>query len=90
MIKNIANFPLIVKDGSKRGRKRAFSKPINLDPPRFLGRDIELMRLRNVDGTNMVVTVKLDSKQLTILGDLKSDKSVKIIEIPREEALEFI
>lgn len=89
VIKNIANFPLIVKDG-KRTRKRAFSRPINLEPTRFIGKDIEIMRLRNVDGTNMVITVKLDERWLTILGDLKTDKNVKIIEIPREEALDFI
>lgn len=83
VIKNIANFPLILKDG-KRSKKRTFSRPINLEPSRFLGKDIELMRLRNVNGTNMVVTVKLEEKQLTILGDLKADKNVKIIEIPRE------
>lgn len=48
------------------------------------------MRLRNIDGTNMVITVKLDQNQLTILGDLKAEKTVKVIEIPREEAEDFI
>lgn len=48
------------------------------------------MRLRNVDGVNIIVTVKLTDRQMTIIGDLKTVKSIKIIEIPREEALEFI
>lgn len=48
------------------------------------------MRLRKIDGVNMIVTVKLTESQMTIIGDLKTLKTIKIIEIPREEALEFI
>ena len=46
--------------------------------------DVEMMRIRNIDGFMMVITAKIDQKQLTILGDLKSTKTVKIIEIPKE------
>lgn len=45
------------------------------------------MKLRNIDGVSMVVTVKLDQKQLSIVGDLRTTKAMKIIEIPRQEAL---
>lgn len=91
MIRNIANFPIVIKDGSRRGRKRHEPRSINLDFDRnSLRGDVEMMRIRNIDGMSMVVTVKLGEVNLTIVGDLKSTKSIKIIEIPREEALEFI
>lgn len=32
----------------------------------------------------------MDEEKLTILGDPKKNKEVKIIEIPKDEALEFI
>ncbi len=48
------------------------------------------MRIRNFDGVSMVVTIKLDREQLTIIGDVKTTKDIKLIEIPREEAMEFI
>ena len=42
-----------------------------------------MMRIRNLGGVTIVITVRLDSKQLTVLGDIKGSKAVKIIEIPR-------
>ena len=51
---------------------------------------IEMMRIRNLGGVTIVITVRLDSKQLTVLGDIKGSKAVKIIEIPRQQAIEFI
>ena len=32
------------------------------------------MRIRNVDGVNMIVTIKLDEDKLTVLGDMKKGK----------------
>jgi hypothetical protein len=62
VIKNIANYPLVIKDraSARRERKRGFSKALNLEPMSSLGGGIELMRLRNIDGINMIITVKLD------------------------------
>ena len=86
VIKNIANFPLIIKDGkSRKERRRPSQKPMNLDfDKNQIQGDVEMMRIRNIDGFMMVITAKIDQKQLTILGDLKSEKTVKIIEIPKE------
>ena len=73
-------YPLVIKDGSRRERKRSYNKPINLDFDRnAVQGDIEMMRIRNIDGYTMVVTVKMDKEQLTIMGDLKSSKTVKLI-----------
>jgi hypothetical protein len=91
VIKNIANYPLVIKDGGKSQKRRTFHKPISLDFNRnLLTGAIELVRMRNIDGVNMIVTITLDEHQLTISGDPKINRSVKIIEIPREEAMEFI
>ena len=38
-----------------------------------------MMRIRNIDGHTMVVTLKLSNEQLMIMGDLKSVKTVKLI-----------
>ena len=73
VIKNIANFPLVIKDGKRRERRRTSQKPMNLDFDRNqIQGDVEMMRIRNIDGFMMVITAKIDQKQLTILGDLKS------------------
>jgi hypothetical protein len=56
-----------------------------------LSSDVEMMRIRTIDGVNMVVTIRLGTANLTILADLKRGaKDLKIIEVPREEALQFI
>lgn len=93
VIRNIANYPIIIRDGSKRERRRAFSRGLDLRPSldrNALGGDIEMMRIRNIDGVNMVVTIKLNDTTLTILSDLRKGKDIKIIEVPRDEAMEFI
>lgn len=83
VIKNIANFPIILKDGSRR--KRALSKPLDLGYDGTGGpNDVELMRLLKIDGVSMLVTIKLNSTQLIIVGDLQNEKQVKMIEIPKE------
>ena len=45
------------------------------------------MRIRNFNGTNIVVTIKMDEAKMTILGDMKKSRDIKIIEIPKDEAL---
>ncbi len=37
-----------------------------------------------------MITVNYDGEKLQILGDNKSTKEIKVIEIPKEEAFEFI
>lgn len=89
VIKNIANYPLIIRDGSKRERKRLLSKELDNDRT-ALARDIEMMRIRNFNGANIIVTIRLSQDKLTILGDMKRGKDVKVIDVPRDEAMEFI
>lgn len=86
VIRNIANYPFIIRDGT---RKRRHSKPIDLalQPPPA---DAELVRLIKLDGASILVTVRLTQSQLMIVGDLQGDKQVKMIEIPKEEGIEFI
>jgi len=48
------------------------------------------MRIRNIGGVNMVVTVKLTSNKMIILGDHDRGNNIKTIEIPKDEAISFI
>lgn len=52
--------------------------------------EIEMMRIRKIDDINMVITVRLNSQHLAIIGDTKRGKDIKVIEVPRDEAIEFI
>jgi hypothetical protein len=89
VIKNIANYPFIPKESSRR--RRAISKPLNLGyDVNGSPNDIQLVRLLKINGVSMLVTIKLNNSQLIIMGDLQNEKQVKMIEIPKEEAIEFI
>lgn len=49
--------------------------------------NIQLMRIRVIDGQNFLVTVRLDSEKMQILADNKATKEIKIIDVTREEAI---
>lgn len=82
VIKNIANFPFLPKDSSRR--KRPISKPLDLGcDTNGSPNDIELVRLLKINGVSMLVTINLNNSQLIIMGDLQNEKQVKMIEIPK-------
>ena len=87
VIKNIANFPLIPKDSARR--RRAISKQLDLgyDDANGSPNDLELVRLLKINGVSMLVTIKLNNSQLVVMGDLQNERQVKMIEIPKEEAI---
>lgn len=78
---------MIIRDGSKR--RRGLSREFDNGPTDRLSlqKDVEMMRIRSFNGVNVIVTIRLGQDVLTILGDLKRGKDVKIIEIPRDEAM---
>ena len=78
---------MIIRDGSKR--RRGLSREFDTGPTDrpSLQKDVEMMRIRSFNGINVIVTIRLGPDVLTILGDLKRGKDVKIIEIPRDEAM---
>ena len=77
VIKNIANYPFVIKDGSKR--RRGSTKPINLGYDRPANDEVEMVRLLKLDGVSMLVTIRLNQTQLVITGDLQTEKQVKLI-----------
>ncbi len=83
VIRNIANYPLILNDGTRKERKRNSAREADYSNLGSLERDVEMMRIRNFNGVNVIVTIRLGPEMLTILGDLKKGKDVKVIEIPR-------
>jgi hypothetical protein len=99
VIKNIANYPFIIRDRIYKGRKKSLTShslhqpgfTANVQPEdNMLSSPIQLVRIRNLSGHNFLITVKYDGNSLQVLGDNKSTKEIKIIEIPKEEGLEFI
>lgn len=68
VIKNIANYPIIPKDTAKR--RRAISKAMDLgyDSSAY---DVELVRLIKIDGVSILVTIRLNSSSLVIVGELQ-------------------
>lgn len=83
VIKNIGNFPFILSDGSRH--KRHTSR--TLEPKE---QPIEMVRIRHVDGVNLVITLKLGKKSLVISAEYRRGQPPKLIKIPKQEALLFI
>ena len=51
---------------------------------------VELTKIKIFDGIDFLITLKLDKNKLQILGDNQKDKEIKMIEIDRLEAKDFI
>jgi hypothetical protein len=43
----------------------------------------DIIRIRKINGINMIVTLKLAKKKLIVLVDDKKSKNIKMIKIPR-------
>ena len=52
--------------------------------------NIRLMRTKVIDGQKMLIKIEFRGDQLKIIGDTQNSNDVKIIEIPKEEAIMFI
>lgn len=86
MIKNLSNYPFIINDQKKKTHgKRSIS--INGGTGNH---SIELCRVRVIDGTSFLITVKMTPAKLQIIGDCKDKKEVKVIEIEKGEAIDFL
>ena len=48
------------------------------------------MRTKVIDGQKMLIKIEFRGDQLKIIGDTQNSNDVKIIEIPKEEAIMFI
>jgi len=42
-----------------------------------------MVRVRMISGKKFVVTVKYTENNLVIIGDLRAEKELKVIEVPR-------
>lgn len=52
--------------------------------------DIRFSRVKAIDGQRMAIRVEFADGTLKIVGDCKDQKDLKVIEIPRDEAIVFI
>ncbi len=49
-----------------------------------------MVKVRLIDGIKFIVTLKFTSNKFVVIGDSKTDKELKVIEIDKVEALRFI
>jgi hypothetical protein len=74
----------------KRVKKLAIAPIYTNNPAHNKNGCVELCRLKTIDGINFLVTIRLNEQKLHIFGDTKDKRDIKVIEIPRQEALDFI
>ena len=48
---------------------------------------LEQCKMKIIDGTNFLITVRLSKNYLQIVGDSKDKKDIKVIEIEKKEAI---
>jgi effector-binding domain-containing protein len=51
---------------------------------------IRMSRIRTFKNHRMLVSVKVEDNVLKIIGDSQNNNDLKVIEIPKDEAIEFI
>lgn len=86
VIKNMSQYPFIIDD-----RKRKKNSSTQLGPSRnSRGLNVELSKIKTIDGVSFLVTIRMGMDKLQIIGDTKTKKDIKVIEINRKEAIEFI
>ncbi len=84
VIKNISDFPFILKDKIRKPRRKGLSK-MELYSSLNHDKGVEdIIRIRKINGINMIVTLKLAKKKLIVLVDDKKSKNIKMIKIPRQ------
>lgn len=52
--------------------------------------EVKINRIKSIDGQRMVIKIEFVGEFLKIVGDCRDKKDLKVIEIPRAEALVFI
>ena len=84
MIKNLSNYPFIIND---RRRKKNSTIVVGKYGDES---NVEMCRVRVIDGISFLVTIRMNPIKLQIIGDSKDKREIKVIEIERDEALDFL
>ena len=85
VIKNLSNYPFIISDRKKK--KTNSQSLIPRDPSSSI---VELSKMKTIDGVSFLITIRMGHDKLQIIGDTKSKKEIKVIQIERREAIQFI
>jgi len=92
MIKNITSYPLVIDQIIGR-RKKRFAN-ISLDELKFIvstnPEDFQLSKVKLINGRKFIITLKFTYDKCVIIGDLRAEKELKVIDIDREEAYKII
>lgn len=91
MLKNITSYPLIEQISGKKKRKSA---PTDMEGLKKMTsnnpEDFTLSKLKLIGNKKFIITIKFTQNKCVILGDLRTDQELKVIEIDKEEALQFV
>jgi len=84
MLHNITSYPVIEQITGRKKRKsvpndlHALKKIVSSNPEDFV-----VSKVRLLGSKKFVVTIKFTQTKCVILGDLKSDKELKVIELDK-------
>ncbi len=91
VIKNISNYPVSIFTSGKKPVTVSFRQTrLNLEKIFDINRTYELSRVKVVDWYTFHVVARLDREGLSITANNSGSKDLKVIEIERGEALDFI
>ena len=89
MIKNITSYPIVIDEIAGKRRKKScyyditeLKKIAHTNPE-----DFELVKVKLINARKFLITLKFSASKLVVIGDLRSEKELKVIEIDKAEAL---
>lgn len=85
-IKRLTNYEFNMVDF--KGKERAIKSKEKISSENF--DSIKVSKFRVINGVNILIKIEVVDNVLTIIGDLCNHKDLKLIEIPKEEAMNII
>lgn len=86
MIKNITSYPIVIDN--IYGKKKKKQSVIQYEDLKYVAntnpQEFQLVKLRLINTKRFVVTIKFTAEKFIIIGDLKAEKQLKVIEIGKE------
>ncbi len=85
MIKSITSYPVIEQINGKRRLKSTFCNFEDLKRMSSTNpEDFQLAKVKLIGNNKFIVTIKFTENKLVIIGDLRAEKELKVIEIDKE------
>jgi hypothetical protein len=92
VIKNITSYPIIIDEIT--GRKKRKNIYCDLQELRRVAltdpEEFHLVKVKLIDSRKFIVTLKFTPTKFVVIGDMRTEKELKVIELDKGEALQFI